>query len=413
MGVTATDLAGGRTRRGQPQLSDRLNAPISTGELERRWAKVRAAMQAAGIDVLVLQNNSESCGGYVRWFTDMVASYYPTTVVFPREAPMSVVAHGPMGEVRELDGETDGVWRGVQRVFSTASFPSAPYTREYDAELALHALEPFARATVGLVGTAQMSFAFGERLRRELPDARLIEASELVDRIKAIKSEEELALIRAAAALQDEVMEAALAAVEPGKKESDIAAVARRRAQELGSEAGIYMAGSGPAGTPAPTRPRHFQNRTLQRGDVFALLIEIDGPGGMYTELGRMCTLGPVPQRLQEEFGFALAAQQFTLERLRPGTPAAEIFAEYNEFLKANGRPTERRVHCHGQGYDLVERPFVRFDESMTIEAGINMACHPKYVRDGVFAWICDNYVIGPDGPGPRLHSFPQAVVER
>jgi Xaa-Pro aminopeptidase len=409
MGATPSNLLARR----QPELSDRLNTPISTAELERRWAAVRAAMQAEGIDVLVLQNNSDACGGYVRWFTDMPASYYPTTVVFPRESPMSVVAHGPLGEVRELEGGTDGVWRGVERVFSTASFPSAPYMREYDAELALRALEPFAHAKIGLVGTYQMSFAFGERLRRGLPDAHLVEASEPVDRIKAIKSDEEQALIRATAALQDEVLEAALEAVEAGKKESDIAAVARRRAQELGSEAGIYMAGSAPAGTPAPTRPRHFQNRVLQRGDVFTLLIEIDGPGGMYTELGRMCTLGPVPARLQEELAFALEAQRFTLERLRPGTSAAEVFAEYNEFLRSNGRPPERRVHCHGQGYDLVERPFVRFDETMTIEAGVNMACHPKYVRDGVFAWICDNYLIGPDGPGPRLHAFPQSVVER
>lgn len=396
-----------------PHLSERLNTPVSTDELERRWAAVRGAMQAEGIDVLVLQNNSDACGGYVRWFTDMPASYYPTTVLFPRESLMSVVAHGPLGEVRDLENGTDGVWRGVERVYSTASFPSAPYMREYDAELALHGLESFGRATIGLVGTAQMSFAFGERLRRGLPNADWVEASELVDRIKAIKSDEEQELIRATARLQDDVMAAALSAVEPGKKESDIAAVARRRAQELGSEAGIYMAGSAPVGTPAPTRPRHYQNRKLQPGDVFTLLVEIDGPGGMYTELGRMCTLGPVPQRLQEELEFALEAQRFTLERMRPGASAAEIFAEYNEFLRANGRPPERRVHCHGQGYDLVERPFVRFDETMTIEAGINMACHPKYVRDGVFAWICDNYLIGPDGPGPRLHTFPQTVVER
>jgi Xaa-Pro aminopeptidase len=394
-------------------LSERLNTPVSTDELERRWSEARAAMEAEGIDVLVLQNNSEACGGYVRWFTDIPASYYPTSAIFPREGGMSVVSHGALGEVRELAGQSDGVWRGVDRVFSTASFPSAPYTREYDAELALRGLESFARATVGLVGTAQMSLAFGERLRRGLPNARLVEASDLVDRIKAIKSEEEHSLIRATAAMQDEVMGAALGAVEAGKKESDVAAVARRRAQELGSEAGIYMAGSAPAGTPAPTTPRHFQNRVLEPGDVFTLLIESDGPGGMYTELGRMCSLGPVPQRLQEEFEFVLEAQRFTLERLRPGVPAAEIFAEYNEFMGANGRPPERRVHCHGQGYDLVERPFVRFDETFTIEADVNMACHPKYVRDGVFAWICDNYLIGPDGPGPRLHSFPQAVVER
>lgn len=394
-------------------LSERLNTPISTTELERRWAAVREAMSAEGIDVLLVQNNSESVGGYVRWLIDLPAGYYPTTIVFPREGDMSVVSHGALGEVRELGGESDGVLRGVEHVYATASFPSAAYTREYDAELALRALAPFATATIGLVGTYQMSFAFGERIRRGLPHARLTEASELVDAIKAIKSPEEQALIRAAAAIQDEVMEVALAAVQPGRRESDIAAVARRRAHELGSEAGIFLAGGGPFGTPAPTKPRHHQNRMLQRGDVFALLVEIDGPGGMYTELGRTCTLGPVPGQLQEEFAFTLEAQRFTLERLVPGRLASEVFAEYNAFMAENGRPVERRVHCHGQGYDLVERPFVRHDETFAIQADMNFACHPKYVRAGMFSWICDNYLIGADGPGPRLHAFPQTIVER
>ena len=151
----------------------------------------------------------------------------------------------------------------------------------------------------------------------------------------------------------------------------------------------------------------------LEPGDVFALLIEVDGPGGMYTELGRLCTLGPVPQRVQEEFEFMLQAQRFTLERLRPGTPAAEIFEEYNEFMRSNGRPPERRVHCHGQGYDLVERPFIRFDETFTIEARHELRVSPEVRPRRSSPWICDNYLIGPDGPGPRLHSFPQAVFER
>ena len=394
-------------------LSERLNTPISTAELERRWAAVREAMRAEQIEALLVQNNSESVGGYVRWLTDMPAGYYPTTVIFPRESAMTVIAHGVLGEVRELEGGTDGVWRGVERLVSTASFPSAPYTREYDAEFALEALKPFARSAVGLVGTYQMSFAFGERVRRGLPDARLMESSDLVDQIKTIKSPEEQELIRATAALQDEVMEAALAAVQPGKKESDIAAVARRRAQELGSEAGIYLAGAAPFGTPAPTKPRPHQNRVLRHGDVFALLVEVDGPGGLYTELGRSCTLGPVPQQVAEEFEFTLQARRFTLDHLKPGNRAADIFEAYNEFMRSNGRPPERRIHCHAQGYDLVERPFIRFDETMTIEPDMNFACHPKYMRNGVFSWICDNYLIGPDGPGPRLHTFPEGIVER
>jgi Xaa-Pro aminopeptidase len=394
-------------------LSERLNTPISTAELERRWSAVREAMEGAGLDVLLLQNNSESCGGYVRWFIDQPAGYYPTTVVFPREGEMSVVSHGALGEIRDLPPGGDGVLRGVGRHYATASFPSAAYTREYDAELALQALEPYGRASVGLVGTYQMSFAVGERIRRGLPDARLTEASDLVDAIKAIKSPEEQALIRATAAMQDEIMSAAMDAVEPGRRESDVTAVARRRAHELGSEAGIFLAGAAPPGTPAPTRPRHHQNRVIQDGDVFSLLVEVDGPGGLYTELGRTCSLGPVPSRLAEEFAFTLSALRFTLQEMVPGRTGAEVFAAYNEFMTANGRPPERRVHCHGQGYDLVERPFVRFDETMTIQEGVNMACHPKYVYKGMFSWICDNYLIGPDGPGPRLHAFPQQIIER
>ena len=394
------------------ELSERLNAPISTSELERRWAAVRAAMEDAGLDVLVMQNNSEPLGGYVRWFTDTPAYDYPVSVLFPRTAPMTVVMHGPLGE-RELAPEGDGVFRGVERVIGTASFASVHYTRTYDAELLAGALEPFARASIGLLGTYQLGYATGTYLRERFPQARFAEASELVDGIKAIKSEEEQELIRAAAVLQDEVMGVALAAVEPGKRESDITALARYAALERGSEAGFLLCGAGPIGQPPGLARRHRQNRMIRDGDVFSLLVEVDGPGGLYAELGRTCTVGPAPARVKEELEFVLSAQRFTVDRLRPGTPAREVFAAYNDFMREQGRPEERRIHAHGQGYDLVERPLIRFDETMTIESGMNFACHPSYVIDGFQAWICDNWLVGPDGPGPRLHRFPQEIVER
>jgi hypothetical protein len=29
-----------------------------------------------------------------------------------------------------------------------------------------------------------------------------------------------------------------------------------------------------------------------------------------------------------------------------------------------------------------------------------------------VSSWVCDNYLIGPSGPGERLHRFPEAITE-
>ena len=44
------------------------------------------------IDVLLMQNNNDHMGGYVRYFTDMPATNgYPNTVVFPRDDEMTVV----------------------------------------------------------------------------------------------------------------------------------------------------------------------------------------------------------------------------------------------------------------------------------------------------------------------------------
>src|ERR1700736_3420950 len=98
------------------QLSERLSTPVSTAELERRWAAIRAAMEAAAIDVLLMQNNNDHMGGYVKYFTDLPATNgYPMTLVFPRDQDMTIISQGPFGMVKELGHAGDGVRRGVKR----------------------------------------------------------------------------------------------------------------------------------------------------------------------------------------------------------------------------------------------------------------------------------------------------------
>jgi hypothetical protein len=54
----------------------------------------------------------------------------------------------------------------------------------------------------------------------------------------------------------------------------------------------------------------------------------------------------------------------------------------------------------------------VRSDEPMTIEKDMNIVVHPTYIYGGYLNWLCDNYLIGGNGPGDRLHQFPEEVVE-
>jgi Xaa-Pro aminopeptidase len=80
--------------------------------------------------------------------------------------------------------------------------------------------------------------------------------------------------------------------------------------------------------------------------------------------------------------------------------------------MTARGHGEEKRLYAHGQGYDLVERPLIRADETMTLEAGMNLAVHPGFESPSLFAVICDNYIVGEDGPGECLHRTAKQVFE-
>ena len=80
--------------------------------------------------------------------------------------------------------------------------------------------------------------------------------------------------------------------------------------------------------------------------------------------------------------------------------------------MRDNGRSEETRLYCHGQGYDLVERPLIRHDEPMTIQKNMNIVCHPGYMTPNIHSWICDNYIIDDSGPGESIHKMPQKIFE-
>jgi Xaa-Pro aminopeptidase len=396
------------------KLSERLQTPISTAELERRWKAVRAAMEAEKIDVLLMQNNNDHMGGYVKYFTDLPATNgYPNTVVFPRDDEMTLVAQGPFGGTQEITAAGgDDMRRGIKRVLTTPSYASAVYTKDYDPELAATAIEPYARGTIGLVSTYQMSFAMVDYVKRRFAGATFVDATDLVDRIKSIKSPEEQELVVRACQMQDGAMKAAFDAIKPGMRDTEVAAAAQFYSQCQGSEQGIYLCASAPLGTPMKFSQRHYQNRTIREGDYVALLVEDSGPGGMFTELGRTAVVGKVPQQMKDELAFTIEARRITLDLLKPGTPCKDVWDTYNEFMRKNGRPEEARLYCHGQGYDLVERPLVRHDEPWSIQKDMNIVVHPTYVHNRMLSWLCDNYLIGSNGPGDRLHQFPEVVVE-
>jgi len=331
--------------------------------------------------------------------------------VFPLEGGISFIEQGPFGGLRQ-SSPAEAAASGIARRLTTPSYPSVVYSGGYDADIAAAELARLGAKRVGFVAPASMYHSFGRHLSEHLRGSELVDATDFVDRIKAVKSAEERAMIRQVAAMQDEVMLRVKEHIRPGQRDFEIAAFAQYVGQLLGSEQGIFLCSSAPWGQAASFRPRSLQGRTLERGDIYSLLVENNGAGGYYTELSRIFVLGAAPQELLEAHAAVIDAQRFALSLLKPGAYAKDIFAQHNAYLRERHLPQERRLSVHGMGYDMVERPLIRNDEDMMIEENMAIVCHPGILNARMFVHNTDVYLIEATGPSECLHSTPKQIFE-
>lgn len=391
----------------------RAKSPISRTELERRWAAVRREMTARGLDAVVMHETNEYLGGSIRWFSDVAATNgYGRAAVFHKDDLMTVVMQGPTGGKARLD-DKDPLQPGLGELLFNAAYSSVNYTAGYEAVLVCDALEERGYKHVGLVGTGKLPYAFVTTLRERLgPAIEISDVTDWLDALRAIKSPEEIGMIRAATKMQDTLFAKAADTIRPGMSDADLMSYIEYEGHLLGSESGIFMGGSAPLGERATFRPRHFQGRTMAAGDHITILIENSGPGGFFTELARTLSLGPASDELHHMAAAASAAQANTARNLQPGRSCADVFAAHNTYMREHDLPPELRLFSHSQGYDMVERPLVRDDESMTVAANMYFAIHPAWETPTAFLTICDNYLIHENGENERLHATEQRIFE-
>ena len=382
-------------------------------ELDRRWGLVRALLGENGLDALVTLCSDDDMGGYMRWLTDNPVMPYRRGAVFERDGGISVIEHGGRASYRNPNGN-DLYNRGVDDIYGVAEFPAVDYSLSYEAEVMVSILGRKKARKIALVGTGNMPHRFVEHLTRHLGETvQFTDLTEAVDEIMVVKSPDEIAAIRKAAALQDQLLQLALKTVRPGITDAELTATLRAEAQKNGAEGGIILCGSGPQGSFAPFRPISRQNRTMRDGDYVSLLIENSAPGGYFTEIARNIVIGKAQAVLTEAAEAAKSLQDKILPVFQPGIACKDVYAQHNADRATIGQPPEDRIFAHGQGYNLVERPLIRQDETMTLNPGMNLAIHPT-LADGktVFSVMCDNFLLSEGGISERLHKTEQKVFE-
>jgi len=385
---------------------ERYRYPIPTKELERRWSLIRKAMKEDQIDCLIMQNDNQMLSGYVRYFTDNPASGYRTTVLFPANDEMVVINHG--GSSGRPPTPPDWAARGIGKRITMPYIQLLHYANTWAAEAASKWIKEVGYKKIGFIGLDMISAAFYQYVRDARLNIEIMDASNLVDEIKAIKSPDEILMIRRTIQIHDYLAEAMPVIFRPGRYEYEVKNELKRMAADLGSEEQNIILGTDPI-RPVMTPPI-FQNRMIKPNDQMVCLIEVNGPGGYWGELARCWSLGTPSQTQVEAFEVSKQAQLLVAAMLKPGVRPVDLFNANNDFLISHGYAPEERLFGHGQGYDIVERPAFTPQETMDLKEGMLVAVHPQAVNKEAFTFCCDNYLITEDG-AELLSRTPQEIL--
>jgi Xaa-Pro aminopeptidase len=249
----------------------------------------------------------------------------------------------------------------------------------------------------------QMWARFALRLRAALDPAELVEAGPTMSALRAVKSDEEIARLRAAAAAADDAMRSIAAEPLSGRREAEVSGRIRELLLGAGhDEAGFAIVASGPNAA----SPHHVAgDRRIEAGD--AIVLDIGGVrGGYCSDTSRTAFVGEPDPEFVALYDVLREAQAAACETVRPGVPAAEIDAVARGIITEAGYG-DAFIHRtgHGIGMETHEEPYVVSSNDAPLLAGHAFSVEPGiYIRERWGARIEDIVVCTETG-GERLNT--------
>jgi len=330
--------------------------------------RLNRLMDEAGLDALVLrsgQNFTYLSGvvypGTLARHMDLTDSTRPVVLVWPRNGKPVILVNKTAAGLVERDGWIDDY------VLYEAYVDSA------HAKLGeLLAKMGLAAAKVGFEKD-YWSAQHWETVRTAAPKLEMVDCTAFMDRVRWIKTDEEVALIRRGADLLDDAYLEAFSRIRPGDTERKVHADIIGACLRLGFEwaHGIFnvFRNTVPYGGES--------DMVIERGDA----IRTDYVGyllGYPGHQSRTVIVGkPTPEQ-ERDYAINLAVHRGLMDRCRPGANVHELWAwTMGEYRKA-GWPDHHMLIGHGVGcWWHQQEPILRRKSEHVLEAGMVLALEP------------------------------------
>ena len=246
-----------------------------------------------------------------------------------------------------------------------------------------------------------------ERLRDA--GVELVPQRGLVEKLRAVKDDAELATIRDVARITDEAFAALAEEKFVGRTERDLSWRMEQLMRENGAHGVAFShVGAGPNGALPHGEPsdRAVEPNELVVVDAGAIL------DGYYSDCTRTFATGDLPDDLAQAYELCLRGQLAGLAKMTPGVTGAEADAASREPIEAAGLG-EKYGHGLGHGVGLLihEAPTARPESTDTFEPGNVVTCEPGIYLEGRGGVRIEDLVVITDREPEVLSSYTKELV--
>lgn len=383
---------------------------ISQKEFERRLNVVREQLQKRGLEALV--QFSAVYNVYLTGFAHSPTER-PIVLIVPVEGEVGMLI--PLLEQEHVQ-ERVPIVKNL-RVYR--EYPGHPHPMEHLADFLREQGLEAARLGIDSDGHGSVYGYRGPALSTVLPEAELVNVRDILDRLRVIKSKEEIDLVRSCVPWGNRLMEIIREYVKPGVSELEASLRSFTEASaellnKMGESYRGYDNGSIPVlggfvAGPKTALPHPIDDgRALQQGDV---LIAWGGPrfAGYHAELERTMILGPVSARQRELFDIMVEMQQVALEAIKPGVPCSAVDKAVIDFTKRRNVFHLTRHHSgHGLGFQIHEAPFLDSGDTTILEPGMMFSCEPGLYELGLGGFRHSDSVLVTETGAEVITNYPR-----
>lgn len=377
--------------------------PFSPAEYTRRIARSRAAMAEAGLDAVFVTDPSNQAWltGYDGW-----SFYVHQGVILGGEGE-------PRWWGRNMDaqGALRTCWIGRDSIHG--------YHDDYVQSTLRHPMQDLARLLrdLGLgrarIGVEMDNYYYSAKahavLAAELPEATLVDATALVNWQRIVKSDEEIAFIRKAAAISSKIVRTAVETARPGLRKNElVAAISHAGLTGVGEDWGDYPAivPLTPSGADASAAHLTWNGAPMKAGE--ATFFELSGCYRRYhAPLCRTVFLGTPPPALREAEKAQLEGIEAGLEAARAGNRTSDISNAFMAVLAKYGIERQGRMgYPVGLSYppDWGERTAsIRAEDETVLQPGMTFHFMPALWMQDWGLETTETILIRDSGPAEVL----------